>query len=130
MVRIGIILMVLTIASFAQAAPTGTVVCVDADQYRWLRKTYDDLATRFDLLIVTRRLIDVSGETSVLKDQIKACRMTPGKADQQNCDAFAAKYEAKLGEQKSVEDRLVTATEMQEYMSTLKLRLEQPQCEK
>ena len=130
MARNRIILVALIVAGIAHAAPSDNVVCINVADYQRLRQNYDSLFARFDLATVTQRFIDVSSEVSDLKDQLKACRDSSGEKDQQDCDPLATQYDAKMRERQSVQDRLVIAVDMDEYLPTLKLRLEQRQCEK
>ena len=126
-----LLLPAMAVAGIAHAAPPAAVHCVDAADYRRLQQNYDDLSARFDLATVTQRLIDVGNECSDLKDQMAVCRANSGKADgPQNCDAVAAQYAAKLNDRKAAQDRLGTALDMDEYLLTLKLRLEKPLCDK
>ena len=125
-----LLLPAMAVAGIAHAAPPAAVDCVAAADHQRLQQNYDDLFARFDLATVTQRLIDVSNECSDLKDQMAACRANSSKADgPQNCDAVAAQYAAKLDERKAAQDRLGTALDMDEYLLTLKLRLEKPLCD-
>jgi hypothetical protein len=130
MARNRIILVALIVAGIAQAAPPGNVVCINAADYQRLRQHYDNLFALYDLATVTQRFIDVSNEASDLKDQLKVCRDSSGEKGQQDCDSLTSHSDAKMRERQSVQNRLVIAVDMDEYLPALKLRLEQRQCEK
>ena len=117
-------------ASLCHASWADGTVCIDATEYRRLAKRYDDLRAQFDLPNIAQEFLDVSGETQDLKEQVTACRKNVPASDRQDCAVPAGQYGAMLVRLEMIGNRFNTALDMQEYLHSLKLRLEQSQCEK
>ena len=105
-------------------------VCIDSAQYRRLAQRYAELFSKFDLTTVAQEYVDVGVDVEDLKTSIDDCQKKSPDADQQQCDSLAQQYDMKVSQLKNIEQRFYAALNMPEYLLTLKLQLEQPQCEK
>ena len=121
------ILVINAVCGVAVAAET---ICIDTVEYRRLAQRYAELYSKFDLTTVAQEYVDVSVDIEDLKASITACRKNSSGTDQQQCEPAAKQYDAKMSRLKEIEDRFYAALNMQEYLLTLKLKLEQPQCAK
>lgn len=124
------ILLILCIGAPCGVCAAAEGVCIDAVQYQRLSQRYADLFSRFDLTSIAQEYVDVSVDAQDLKEKIDACRKTTPEPGQQGCDPLAKQYDTKVSQLKAIQNRLFTALNMQEYLLTLKLTLEQPQCGK
>jgi len=122
-----LILFVNTLCGVCAAAETG---CIDTAEHERLARRYADLFSRFDLTSVAQEYVDVSVDAQDLKEKINACRKDVPEPDQQHCDPLTKQYDTKVSQLKAVQDRFYAALNMQEYLLTLKLKAEQPQCKK
>jgi hypothetical protein len=128
--RIHIFSLALLLAGFSWASWAAETTCIDAEEYQKLSKTYADLFARYDLPTIAQEFLDVSGATVDLKEQVNACQKSFEKSDQQRCDPLVKQSNAKRIERDALMSRFNAAIDMQEYMLTLKLKLERPQCGK
>jgi len=123
-------LLVLLFSAFRIVAAAAEPACIDTVEYQRLSQRYADLFSRFDLTSIAQEYVDVSVDAQDLKDKINACRKNTPEPGQQSCDPLAKEYDAKVSQLKAIQNRLYDALNMQEYVLTLKLKLEQPQCGK
>ena len=103
--------------------------CLDAQEREWLKKTYADNAARFDLTAIARRLLELNNVTQDLKDQLGSCRKTAPAAQADRCDDLRRQLDARMTEQIRAAELLRIALQMQTFLATLQLRLEQRPCE-
>lgn len=104
--------------------------CLEPAKHQRLQKTYDDLNSQFDLPTIAQAYLDLSGETSDLKKKVRACRKGDPASTAQDCTGLAKQYGAQMLRQQALTSRFNTALDMQEYISSLKLRLLEPECGK
>jgi len=104
--------------------------CLDPAAYEKLRQRYADLSARFDLASLSQQFVDLIGQARELKDQLETCRKQVADPNPPACDALAQQYAAKEAERQAVQDRLSAAIDMDEYLATLKWRLERSPCAK
>lgn len=127
--RIRTLSLALSTAAFAVAAPAAAqVACIDPAEYQNASRIYADLFSKYDLATVAQQYLDLIDETQDLKEQVSACRKDPDKPDPLRCDPLVRRYDAKRLQQQAMNDRFEAAKEMENYLLTLKLKLERPQC--
>ena len=109
------------------SAPAPADECMKATDYAQLRQRYADLSARFDLASLAQQMVDAASAAGDARAALAACRRnaTEGGGD---CASLAAQLAAKEAESAAVQERLATAIDMDEYLATLKLRLERPPC--
>ncbi|RTL48511.1 MAG: hypothetical protein EKK46_15665 [Rhodocyclaceae bacterium] len=103
--------------------------CVEAATHDRLQQTYDELTSRFDLAGLTQQLIDIGSETTDLKLRLAACKRESKNPNQEDCAVLATRYADSSKAQASIENRLSAAIDMQEYIATVKVRLERSVCQ-
>ena len=130
MKRIHLFSFALLLVGFSAASWAVETTCIDAEEYQRLSKTYTELLGRYDLPTIAQEFLDVSSATVDLKEQVNACQKSLDKSDQQRCDPLVKQSNAKRIERNALMSRFNAAIDMQEYMLTLKLQLERPQCGK
>jgi hypothetical protein len=79
---------------------------------------------------VAQEFLVVINETQDLKEQVGACQKNLDKPDLQRCDPLVKQYNAKRIQQQAMNDRFEAAKDMENYLLTLKAKLERPQCQK
>ena len=104
--------------------------CIDPADYQRLAPRYADLLAKYDLPPIAQEFIDVGSDTQDKKAEVNACRKNASELDPQRCDKLAKEYDALASRLEGIQDRFYTALSMQEYLLTLKLTLQQPQCGK
>ena len=123
-------LLALLVNAACSAATAAETTCIDPVEYRRFSQRYADLFPKFDLTSVAQEYVDVSVDLEDLKNSVTECRKNSPETGQQQCDPVTQQYNTKAAQLKDVERRFYAALNMQEYLLTLKLKLEQPQCEK
>lgn len=116
------------LSSATWAAPQ--TACIDPAEYESVKKIYADLFAKYDLATVAQEFLDLIYETQDLKDQVSACQKNLDKSEQQGCDPLAKQYDAKRIQQQAMNDHFEAAKDMENYLLTLKAKLERPQCQK
>jgi hypothetical protein len=124
------ILLVLFINSICGVVMAAETACIGPAEYRRLSQRYADLFSKFDLTSVAQKYVDISVDAEDLKADINTCRKNISETDQQRCNALEAQYETKASQIKDLEHRFYAALNMQEYLLTLKLKLEELPCGK
>jgi hypothetical protein len=104
-------------------------ICIAASEYQQLKKRYVALSTQFDMATAAQEFLEVNKETQNLKAQLLVCQKNAPESNQDECHPLEKQYNALLDHRASVTDRFNNALDMQEYLSTLKLRLETSPCE-
>jgi hypothetical protein len=124
-VRPGCALVALVItASGARAAGVG---CISSDERRWVAQAYDKYASKYDVTKQAQALIELNHATIDAEDRLAACRNS-GKGAPEECAALTQQVQSTKMERQRAADRLNSALQMQPYVTTLHIRLEQPTC--
>ncbi len=117
------------LAAFAPILCAAEIECTDAVELQRASTTYADLLTRYDPPPIAQELLDLLAATQELKVRLNACQSPSDIPDRQTCDALATQYLGMQAKRDAVLRRLSLAMGMQEYLLTLKLKLERPRCE-
>ena len=123
-------LLALIISGYSSVSFASEIVCIDEVEYERVSKTYADLSSKYDMLTVAQELYDLSMETKDLKQQVVACQNNLKESDQQACDELVRQLKAKQTRRDAVTVRFNAATDMQDYIATLKLKMDRPRCQK
>ena len=110
--------------------PAMAADCLDQATHDRLQQHYTDLSARFDLATLSQGVIDAAGEAGDLKGRLAACRKVAPGSERPDCDSLAKRLAAKEAESQALQDRLAAALDMDEYLATLRWRLQQPPCAK
>jgi hypothetical protein len=131
MKRIRTLSLALLTAPFSNAVwAAPQIACISPTEYESVSKIYADLFPKYDLVTVAQEFLDVINETQDLKERVGACQKNLDKPDLQRCDPLVKQYDAKRIQQQAMNDRFEAAKDMENYLSTLKLKLERPRCER
>jgi hypothetical protein len=106
------------------------VACMDAMEHQKISETYADLSAKYDLQTISQEFLDLFNATRDLKEQVNSCKRSVNEHDPKYCDVLAQQYKTKRMEQEALVRRLYVTIDMQQYLLTLKLRLERPICGK
>ena len=110
--------------------PATAADCLDQATHDRLQQHYTDLSARFDLATLSQGVIDAAGEAGDLKGRLAACRKVAPGSERPDCDSLAKRLAGKEAESQALQDRLAEALDMDEYLATLRLRLQRPPCAK
>jgi hypothetical protein len=102
--------------------------CMKATEYEQLQQRYADLSERFDLASLAQQLVDAASEAGDARSQLAACRKNLAAVSRTDCNSLSDQLAEKETKRIAVQERLSTALDMDEYLATLKLRLEQSRC--
>ncbi len=128
--RICAFLLALTFSGYSWVSLASEIACIDEVEYERFSKAYADLSSKYDILTVAQELYDLSMATKDLKEQVAACQKNLKESDQQACDELLRQYKAKQTRRDAVTVRFNAATDMQDYIATLKLKMDRPRCKK
>ena len=118
------------IAGYSHNLWSAQVDCIDETEYLKTKEIYADLFSKYDLPTASQELLDAISATNDLKEQVNTCRKNLNEADQKRCEPLVNQYNAKRIERDALSKRLSMALQMQEYLLTVKFRLERPICGK
>jgi len=130
MKRILLFSLAVVIAGYSLGSWAEGVVCIDETDYQRTKDIYTDLLSEYDLPSLAQRLLDAINAAEDLKKQVTICQNNLNEADQIRCDPLVKQYKDKLSERNDLSKRFTLANEMQEYILTLKVKLERPPCVK
>jgi len=102
--------------------------CINAKEHERLQRMYDRYQARYGLAVVAQQLLDFDNAQRALAQQLAACRKSAPPADAARCEALARQIEARSREQDALADRFNAALDLQLFLATLELRLQQPVC--
>ena len=102
--------------------------CMKATEYERLRQRYADLSERFDLASLAQQLVAAASAASDARSRLAACREEAAAAGRTDCHSLSDQLAEKEATRIAVQERLATAIDLDEYLATLKLQLEQPRC--
>lgn len=122
--------LVLLIAGHSHGLWAEEVGCIDEIEYQKANETYTDMFAKYDLPTVAQEFLEATSATENLKEQVSTCQKTINEPDQNRCDPLVKQYNDKRIERDALSKRLSVALKMQEYLLTLKLKLERPRCGK
>jgi hypothetical protein len=128
--RICAFLLALIVSGYSRVSFASEIACIDEVEYERISKAYADLSSKYDMLAVAQELYDLSMETKDLKQQVAACQKNLKESDQQACDELVRQYKTKQTRRDAVTVRFNAATDMQDYIATLKLKMDRPRCQK
>jgi len=118
------------IAGYSLGAWAKEGACIDETDYQRTKDIYSDLLAKYDLPSLAQKFLDAINAAEDLKNQVTTCQNNLNEADQKSCDPLVKQYKDKLSERNDLSKRFTLANEMQEYILTLKVKLERPLCVK
>ena len=124
------ILLVILVASYTPCLLAAEVECIDEIDYQKTQDIYTDLFAKYDLPTLSKDFLEAVSTTRDLSNRVDACQKSTNETDLKNCDLLKKQYSDKRIEQDSLSQRFSVAFKMQEYLLTLKLKLERPKCAK
>jgi hypothetical protein len=102
--------------------------CIDETEYQKAKATYTDVFAKYDLPTVAQEFLEAVSSTEDFKDQVSVCQKNLDESEQNRCDPLVKQYNDKKIERDALKNRFSVALQMQEYLLTLKLKLERPHC--
>ena len=124
------LMLLLAIAAYSYGLSAEEVGCMDEAEYQKAKGDYADTLAKYDLPTVSQEFLEAISATEDLKEQVGNCQKTISDHAPKSCDALAELYNAKRIEMNALKNRLSMALQMQEYLMTLKVKLERPICAK
>ena len=118
------------IATYTHGVLAEEVGCIDEIDYQKTKGTYADMIAKYDPPTVAQAFLEATSATENLKEQVSTCQKTLNDPDQNRCDPLVKQYNDKRIVRDDLSKRLSVALKMQEYLLTLKLKLERPRCAK
>lgn len=118
------------IAAHSHGLLAEEVGCIDELDYQKAKETYADMFAKYDLPTIAQEFLEATSATENLKEQVSTCQKNLNEPDQNRCDPLAKQFNDKRIQRDALSQRLSVALKMQEYLSTLKLKLERPRCAK
>lgn len=104
--------------------------CIDEAEYQKTRDFYADTFAKYDLPTVSQEFLEAISATEDLKDQVSDCQKQIGNHSSRSCDSLVTQLATKENERDALKTRFSMALQMQEYLMTLKVKLERPLCTK
>lgn len=117
-------------AGYSLGSGAAEVACIDETDYQKTKDIYTDLLSKYDLPTLAQKFLEAKNAAEDLNKQATTCQNNPKEADQKSCESLVKRYQDKLSERNDLGKRLTLANEMQEYILTLKVKLERPLCVK
>jgi cell fate (sporulation/competence/biofilm development) regulator YmcA (YheA/YmcA/DUF963 family) len=130
MKRILLFSLAVVIAGYSLGLLAEEVVCIDETDYQKTKDIYTNLISKYDLPSLAQKFLDAKNAAEDLKKQVTTCQNNLNEAEQKRCDPLVKQYKDKLSERNDLSKRFTLANEMQEYILTLKMKLERPLCVK
>ena len=124
------LMLVVLIAAHSHGVLAEEVGCIDEIDYQKANETYADMIAKYDPPTVAQEFLEATSATENLKEQVSTCQKNLNEPDQNRCDPLVKQYKDKKIERDTLSQRLSVALKMQEYLLTLKLKLERPRCGK
>jgi hypothetical protein len=106
------------------------VVCIDAVERQRISETYAELLAKYGLHAVAQEFLDASADTQDLREEISVCQQKHDEPALKLCENLAKQYEIKRSQRDAMIARFNVAMGLQDYLFTLKMKLERPLCEK
>jgi hypothetical protein len=122
---LAVVIAIYSLGSWAEEA-----VCIDETDYQRTKEQYTDLLSKYDLPSLAQKFLDAISSAEDLKEQATTCKNNLNEANPKRCDPLVNQYKDKLSERNDLSKRFTLANDMQEYILTLKLKLERPRCAK
>jgi hypothetical protein len=124
------LMLLLVITTYSYGLSAEEVGCIEEAEYQKTKGDYADTFAKYDLPTVSQEFLDAINATDDLREQLTNCQKNISDHAPKSCDALAEQYNAKRTQMNALKTRLSMALQMQEYLMTLKVKLERPICAK